>query len=417
MTINETRIQPQRLEDYTFLYQSVNRRCCPDHVQEQVYGRALPRILTSADRITATAGAMKDPMKEAVESLTFDDWENSNVMTATFGMDGQWPFDSQSQILAQILDQVVVNGFLRSGIQIFLDFHKRHPIDSAIESNRTKDDAYWGDDATADHEKPEVEVEILDLTVMYQSVTPAAHVLSSILRGPSNYYVDVRCGCCSRFWPRDFNVLPSSSSQVPKLNHRELSGGVRHTQLELTIERGTKAIVFFFLHERQLVYDTTSRRYDRRLMLFKTSDQLLLFYMCSRNLTGRCRFPPNCTELKFAVTGKSGFMLQDGLVNPGLREGCIEPSNHAFYQLMRKMGMWHGLFDDYFPRSNEKKPYDQYVVMNLTPYQIKENLMLTVTALFNATGSPKNTRLVAITLQQYLFSQSPSGAFSFEVEV
>lgn len=95
-------------------------------------------------------------------------------------------------MLASILDKEVVNGFLRPGLPIFLDFHRRHPCDSAIESNKVKDDAYWGDsplDAAAT--KPDIELEITDLTVFYQSVTPAAHLLPSLLRGPSMYYVDV----------------------------------------------------------------------------------------------------------------------------------------------------------------------------------------------------------------------------------
>lgn len=80
-----------RLEDYGWLYQHIQRSCCPDHVQECMYGRAIPRIATDEDRLVTAAKEMKTEMAEATESLTFDDWKNSNVMTVAFGMDGNFP--------------------------------------------------------------------------------------------------------------------------------------------------------------------------------------------------------------------------------------------------------------------------------------------------------------------------------------
>lgn len=86
----------------------------------------------------------------------------------------------------------MTNGFIRPGNQIFLDFHRRYPIDACIESCKVKDEAYWGDNPVdAANVRPDIQIEISDLTVLYQSVVPAAGFLASLLRNPSLYYVDV----------------------------------------------------------------------------------------------------------------------------------------------------------------------------------------------------------------------------------
>jgi hypothetical protein len=163
----------------------------------------------------------------------------------------------------------------------------------------------------------------------------------------------------------------------------------------MPIEAGTKAIVVFWAPEQQLVYNPTSKR----------------------NLHARVAFPENCTEIKLKLTGKENFLLHEGLVNPGLQSACLEPSNQAYHWSLCKQGLYDDTLDSFFPRSEGVKGYDHVLILNCSHFSLKEPVDLLVTTLFNATASPRNYRMVVITLQQYLYTQSESGLWKYEVQI
>lgn len=391
--IKDTKIDAARLEEFGYIYQSLNRRFMTAEAQRERYGTTFPRVNTSSKRIATDATLMSEELKEASVSLTFEGWDNALSRSVSFGFDGEsrrnlsslefaganelvffpgvFPFNNQSNILAALLGKVVPQGFLRPSTEIYVDLFKRHPMDACIDSSKTRDSAYYSDEA-ADVAKPEVAITIEDLCIVYESVTPSPALLRSLSSGTMSWYVD-----------------------VPKLNHREMSPGLRHVTVSMPIEAGTKGVLLFFAHERQLVYDPATKR----------------------NLNARFRFPANCTGMKLKLTGHDNLLVHEGLVNIGVpAKGSLESSNQTYHRMLCKQELYDDVFDNMFPRTTTKVSYDQVLVLNTSCYKLKDWTELTVTMTFDENASPAKTRMVVLTLQQYLFTQTGSGQWKYDLQ-
>jgi hypothetical protein len=389
--IKDTKMNAAQLEEFGYIYQSLNRRFMTQDAQMERYGKTFPRINTTAKRVAADTSLMVEDLKKAAATLNFDNWDNDISLSVRFGMDGRFltlfpfardspsllipgvfPFNNQSNILATLLGKLIPQGFLRPSTEIYVDLFKRQPMDACIDSSKTKDASYFADEA-ADTDKPAIKIELQDLSIMYESVVPTPAILHSLARGSKSYYVD-----------------------VPKINHRELSDGLRYVKCDMPIDEGTKAIIAFFVHEKQLVFDPASKR----------------------NLHARMKFPANCTEMRLKLTGRDNFLIHEGLVNPGLPAKCsLEAANQTYHWMLCKQGLYDDVLDSMFPRSAVTNSYDQVLILNTSCFKLKEPVVLSVTMSFDEKGSPPKHRMVVLTLQQYLFTQAEAGTWKFEVQI
>ena len=84
---------------------------------------------------------MPAALKEAVAALDSDDWDNTQPLVSRFTLDCLFPISSQSNILAALMKQNQVNGYIRPSSEIVITLFKRSPVDALIESFRIPDNS------------------------------------------------------------------------------------------------------------------------------------------------------------------------------------------------------------------------------------------------------------------------------------
>jgi hypothetical protein len=357
-TINNERADVSDLGEFQCLFQSLNRRYTTDDFYRAKYGCRMPRINNTTDFHSATKDAMPAALKEAVAALDSDDWDNTQPLVSRFTLDCLFPISSQSNILAALMKQNQVNGYIRPSSEIVITLFKRSPVDALIESFRIPDNAAYGDvDVTAAHAKPELKVEFEGLKLFYESFTPDARSLHGFLRATPKYYVD-----------------------KPYFYYASVAPGVMLTRHDIPVQPGTKAMIYGFIHGHQMFRDPNSNR--------------------SQN--ARIRFIPNAKEFKLKMDHKDNFYFAEGVKDPGIAGASLSSGLRGYHASLVRKGLTDQPFESVWPRKFATvKGYQQPILLDLSDLKIEKQCTLTPTVSYNSDLSPRNWFIFAIGLQQY----------------
>jgi hypothetical protein len=370
--INDERMEPPDLDQFTFIYQAHNRRFTTSQYCHEKYGRDFVRFGVNTDREAATVNtlATKAPLLQASQSLNFDDWGATTPILSSFGFDGHFPLSSQSNILAILMDKSVPNGYLRPLTEVRIELYKRDPLDCCIESMSYLNTAYMGEaNIIGANRRPAINLVIEDISLVYQSLLPNPRDADLYHRASLKYYVD-----------------------VPKFHYSSVEPSTRSSQHNFRVEAGTKAIILGWATNSQMWYNSAS----------------------GKNLSARSRFIPNCKEVKMRMNGKEFLMFQDGLQDLGTSDGNTSVSCMTYHQYLVRKGLYDRPFEAMFPRGLLLSSHDQAIILDLTDYKLDQPSDLWISATYSNDLSPKGWNIYCITLQQYLYKQDQNLKFKFE---
>jgi hypothetical protein len=366
--VNNEKIEQPDLYEFNGLYQKINRTFTNDKFYEDKYGKKLPRIYTTNDRWADKKANMPEAMKLACKTTTFDDYTTTQPILLRFGFDGYWPFDSQSNILAVLLNTVVPNGYFRPGSNLSMRLTKRNPIDGAVESMIITDPEYFDSaPVPALHVSPSIKIEILDLAVAYESFVPK--VLGSLGKGSLRYYSD-----------------------IPKLRYEVIPAKQRETNTQFQVPAGSRAFVIGFALESQLWLDASKKR----------------------NVHYRFRFIPNSTEIRCHLPDRE-LEFENGLQNPGVAEQTSSITCRLYHEKLRKRGLFQGSFEDLFPAGlPDKISYCQVLIADVSRCPLNEDTCLTIKITYNAKLSPADYRIFIVSLGQFTRTQTDDNKWKVE---
>jgi hypothetical protein len=372
--INDQKIETQSLDEFGHIWQKINRTFTTDEYCRDKYGKIFPRISNSGKRICAVIANADEELEAAMKSLDFLGWDKdtSNPNVVRFGFDGIFPLTSQSNILRTLTGKENENGYLRPLTSIEIRLFKRVPVDALIDSCNIMDLTYFSADATqaAQRRGSPFQMELTDISLLYESLTPEQKELPSLTKGILKYYVD-----------------------VPKIRLTNVTGGKKWLEQVCEIPGGTKAIILGWGHSSQLWHDESKHK----------------------NLHTRFRFLPNVKKLRLKMTGKDGLIFNDGFDELGTVELCWTSWAHMYHTNLVRRGLYDRDFSDLFPGTAAAVGYNQVLILDMTDHKLKDDFDLTVTTEFNATLSPEGYTLFYISLQQYVYSQTPDFKFSFDL--
>jgi hypothetical protein len=366
--IDNEKIELPNLEEFNFVYQSINRRFTTDEFYREKYGETIPRISTTTDRYAADVASASEPLKQALVSLHMDSWNVTNPVLGTFGMDGNFPISCQSNILAALMKKKVENGFLKPGTRITIRLYKRATVGCLLDTTKAIDTGYYSN-TDLSSAPVNIEFDIIDLKLVYESFIPDSKSLANFAKGIPKYYVD-----------------------VPRFRFAAVPPKQMVTSHELDIPKGTKALIVGWAHSSAL------------------------WWQDGKNLNTRYKFVPNSKEVKMKMNGEEGFIVKDGLKAFGSDEEFFSTAARLYHSNLVQKGLYDRPFNTMFPRKIATiKSYDQVLILDLTDRTINEDTKMTLTHVYDVNMSPENYYLFYITLQQYLFTHQATNKWKYDV--
>lgn len=383
VSLDRIPIQSNNFEPNDHLhYQALHRLFCSEGLRKEKYGKPLtwlshPAEKAYADAVTevpavpalpvigdraAQAGVAyvagkpvyRHPnLVKAMESLVFEGKGTSQPAAFSFGFDGVFPLSCQSNALRQITRQKIDNGVLHPGMEFSISLLKQKPFEAAVENANVTDDAYFGiggqaidDAAVAAPFIRNVTFTVKGLFLTYESIIlESPDQLERLKRTVMRYYCDVALY-------RNNNLTPN----------------VQYDRQLVSVPAGARLLYLAFLFEPQILYGARKNSW----------------------LSARYRFPPGLDTVQLTMTGRDGLIFKDGLQGLGVRGGRSSPSLRTYVRDLVRKGLYSRDFDAFFP-PHDVSPhgYDQALLVDLTPYKIKEGTVLTVDMTYQPTqGSP-----------------------------
>jgi hypothetical protein len=374
--VNGEPVDQPSLGEHGYLYQKINRTFCSDRLRQLKYGGKLaPLISSTSERVMNGTDATKDDerLKASLRLLQHQDKLASQSNVLFFGVDGIFPFDCKSNICQELFgddDDELSNRWLPPGIDLNIRVHKRIPFDSLVERPDLSDaDYYKTGPVSAAAEKIWT---LTDAFILYESMTlQSSGELQTYRLSHAKYYVD-----------------------VPRLRLESMKDGVKMTTNDVLIPKGTKFVSLSWAHQDQLFFNATRKK----------------------NLSSRLTFPPNAVHINVDLTGRENILQREGLTNFGVEKAFSSPSCHEFHRQLQSKKLYSRSFEKMFPLTG--KSYDQAILLDLSPYDLKDDTTMTVTIKYDDTFSAAKIYFCSVTVGQGCYSyrdkEKKHRGFTFE---
>lgn len=268
---------------------------------------------------------MSDRLRKMTDSIKASATDDNTAMFKV-GLSGVFPFDLQSNILRNVSGETKPTPYLHPGCSVNLQVHLRDPIQEGLEA--------YGTDATLMYNfkspmtgQGHVKLTLTEVTLQYESLT-----LTS----------DEQLG---RLKANVQKFLPDSVLA----QHRLLAAntGMDHHSFRLQPKTGVSLLVF--------------------------THQDFMLGQQGRPVSPRSTFVPKMTELTIRLSNQTGLHDILTLKNLGLTKGFMSPSLRDYYYSLIRRGLYDAPFEDWFPPQTAEKGLEQAIVVDLTPYNIRDN--------------------------------------------
>ena len=391
---------PGGMDRIEHLYQASNRILCTDGLRKETYGSSMARISSTAERdysakvefeesaaaVTNAAGQVTTPakpyvmpaekyvhpsLKSAFEFCTHDSKTTTTPITARLGFDGQWPFSSQNNSLRALTGQKIDNGFLHPGAELSITLLKREPLFASVERADVTDENYFAGTVPARaNQKPEIkiEVQILSISMEYESVTLKQSELDKFRSATQKYYWDlVTC--------RQNNLASKNLTN----------------SFDVVVPPGTMLVVLAWVTQWQTIHGAKERTW----------------------LSTRFRFPPNLKRLSLSHSGVDGVLQAAGFEELGTEKCNNSHSLRALHADMIRKKLYSKPFDTWVPpRRPTKMGHTNLGYDQLIPYPCQEHTgqntttLLTVNHQFEGAGVPDGWVMLSLCIGQGVLEYS-----------
>ena len=359
VTIDQTPITMDSLEEYSFLFDATMNTFCTQEARMKKYSNPMMRPSTEKKSITTSKLTISPDLKRNFDDNSHDDLITAGAITRRFGF-SKFPIDSGLLPCSAIFGQEDrQNSFLHSNCEIIFNLIKRPMLLSVMENAETSDTIYFGSNNATSLGIDKWDIEIVNLELMYHSITlEDPQILRKMNAKLQAYYTDV-----GRII---FRRQPTSASF-----HNET----------VALPENTKLVILTWMFDDQVVLNPTANKY----------------------LSPRMTFPKGCTKIEVSISGKHGMIVETGLVDPtdtakrGESQSCV-----AYHSDLVHKKLYDRPFDYMFCRANDST-HDGAVLLDLSPYDIPASTNLSVRTYFTngAQTSPAKTSLCIQTVQQY----------------
>ena len=366
------------LQSYGWIYKGVNRIFVSPEVLFQDTGKESPRLSRSSElkQLSSAQNVKTGIYRKLIEPTSFYAYNDKTpkLMSGTF--DGVFPFSNQCYGLRALSGMQIENGFLSPGSEITIQLHKRNNLDELIEWPKLITANYM-DPSKAFEGKSSIRVTLKDLSIVYESFVPE------------------HPGEMSRFAEKTKSWFFDS----PTIRLKTLPSGLHYQCDEISLPAGSKLVYLFWMLEAQIFGDSTKNK--------------------TKNT--RFVFPENLEKVKIHLRGHGDLIHPDGLTNLNTQSSSDLAALKLYHQQLVQKKLYSKPFEDFFPikpqlQNTAERDYshDQVLLLDLTPYELKDPTDLIVEHRYSGTGTPEKIYLFAIAVKQMKISCAGTKSWKFE---
>ena len=322
--VDGTHIDMPSLENMGYVYQTFNRTFTTEKLRDKWFGTGTRRVSDSVDGSTYLGTTGSPNFMSILKESSFNKRYNATDKLMVGSFDGIWPHSCQNAQLAQIFGEHRSGSpWLGPRSEVIYRLHRRFDMDSCLERAEIDAATYYDEDEAAT-DFPELQIELIDVQIRYESMTikDPAQLAKMTKSTPTTFLTD-----------------------VPKIVLKSLPSGLSYHAERFSLPVGTRLVALMWLHDHQIYFSKSSKK----------------------NLSGHMKFPKNAVDVNISISGHEGILFEDGLKNFGIDERIVSNSCASYHSYLTSMKLYDKDLSSLFPRQ-PMQSYDQ--VGEYSRYQI-----------------------------------------------
>lgn len=359
--INGWKVSTEQMGDHGYIFQTFNRTYMTEERRKKKYGRPIPRVSTSFELKADHANGDKQlpALAKSMEPLESADDTTETHHILHFGVDGVWPFDTQSNVMWALTGEEGANGYLPPEMDITLRFHKRKPARSLVQrAGQADTEVYRDAAASAVVTDDSTEFTISDMRLQYEVLTTNPADMAARQK-QSTFFVD-----------------------VPRVSLDAVAPDLMLTHNEVYLPAGAKFVALAWMW----------------------SDHVFLQEAKLRPLSPRFAFPPNATNVVVGFEGEPGLLFERGFEELGTDKAAASFTSREYHSRLVHLGLYSREYSKMFPKVGTRS-YDQVLLFDLGAHKLDTPTKLHVKVKYaDGAQGKKGYFLCSMVVQQYEYT-------------